>query len=283
MENKCLLFILFISLGCLSPSYSQLGDISNATIFVVYGDSRSNPEVHRQVVEEISSCQPEFVLHTGDFVDSGDSVAEWEEFREITQGLRIYPTVGNHDYPLENYFAIFNVSSYYSFDYNYLHIVSLNAFENVSPGSVQYRWLEDDLNSTPKWRWKVVFLHLPPYSSGEHGSDMRIRGSLVPLFERYGVAAVFSGHDHGYERSYPILKGKVHRQGVVYFVTGGGGADLYSFGAGWWTARSRSVHHFIKVEVNQTMARFTAVDVNGRIFDMYTIERPISKISVPAT
>jgi phosphodiesterase/alkaline phosphatase D-like protein len=36
--------------------------------FVVYGDSRTNPEAHRTVVKAIINSHPELVLHTGDLV-----------------------------------------------------------------------------------------------------------------------------------------------------------------------------------------------------------------------
>ena len=41
----------------------------------------------------------------------------------------------------------------------------------------------------------------------------------TPLYEKYGVDAVFSGHDHCYSRG--------EKNGVQYFVSGGGGAPLY--------------------------------------------------------
>jgi 3',5'-cyclic AMP phosphodiesterase CpdA len=259
--------------GCTYPSDNFTGNVTGAITFAIYGDSRDNFEIHRQIVMKMQEYHPLFVIHTGDFVNSGDSIYEWRKFEEITQALKIYPTVGNHDYPLENYFKIFGVPSYYSLDYECIHMVSINAFENLSPGSPQYRWLEEDLNTTPQWKWKIVFLHLPPYSSGKHGSNIWVRENLVPLLEKYAVDFVFSGHDHGYERSYPILGGEVNESGVVYFVSGGGGADLYGFGSNWWTAKSKSTHHFILGEVNLTIARFIAIDAQGNVFDIYTKER----------
>src|SRR5207247_1297767 len=66
-------------------------------------------------------------------------------------------------------------------------------------------------------RVKLAVFHHPIYSSGKkHGSDLKLRGKLEPLFVRYGVNAVFSGHDHIYERTIP-------QQGIHYFVTGAGG------------------------------------------------------------
>lgn len=75
------------------------------------------------------------------------------------------------------------------------------------------KWLEDSL-STSKARWKIVVMHHPLYSSGKkHGSNGRLQMLLEPLFVRYGVAAVFAGHDHVYGRMALI-------KGVQYFVSG---------------------------------------------------------------
>jgi 3',5'-cyclic AMP phosphodiesterase CpdA len=65
--------------------------------------------------------------------------------------------------------------------------------------------------------WKIPFFHHPIYSSGrKHGSDLRLRRELEPLFTRYGVRVALSGHDHIYERIKP-------QEGVIYFVSGSGG------------------------------------------------------------
>jgi 3',5'-cyclic AMP phosphodiesterase CpdA len=57
--------------------------------------------------------------------------------------------------------------------------------------------------------WKIVAVHHPPYSAGYQGSNTAVREAFSPLFERYGVQLVLSGHEHDYQRSVPI-------NGVVY-------------------------------------------------------------------
>ena len=77
------------------------------------------------------------------------------------------------------------------------------------------RWLEA---STA--RWKVAVFHHPPYTCGGHLGDERVQRRWVPLFERFNVDLVLSGHDHNYQRFRA-------RNGVRYVVDGGGGAPLY--------------------------------------------------------
>lgn len=81
------------------------------------------------------------------------------------------------------------------------------------PGSSQTRWLEAELKvAQEKRQFTVVMFHHSPYSSGVHGfepgtgagkdeqSGQALRG-LTPLFHRYGVDVVLSGHDEMMERS----------------------------------------------------------------------------------
>ena len=78
----------------------------------------------------------------------------------------------------------------------------------------QHAWLEQTLASATE-RWRLVAVHHPAYSAGYQGSSHEVRRRWSPLFARYRVALVLSGHDHDYQRSVPI-------DGVTYVVSGGG-------------------------------------------------------------
>lgn len=73
--------------------------------------------------------------------------------------------------------------------------------------SRQYRWLIRTLRQAADESSLVfVVMHQPPYSSFPHGDPGERQSGhplrkLDALFHRYGVAAVFSGHDEAYERS----------------------------------------------------------------------------------
>ena len=77
----------------------------------------------------------------------------------------------------------------------------------------QLKWLDDQLAASGS-DWKICFFHHPPYSSGEaHGSDTTLRNQVEPIFVKYGVNVVFTGHEHFYERIKP-------QKGIAYFITG---------------------------------------------------------------
>ena len=163
--------------------------------------------------------------------------------------MPLFASPGNHEYVtnqaqpyLDNIYLPANnpadTERYYSFDWGPVHFVALDsncAMGLASRGSLhaaaQKSWAAADLAAT-KQPWKVVFFHHPPWSSGEHGSQLTMRRDFGPLFEQYGVDIVLTGHDHDYERSKAMVGDGVApsgTRGVVYWVVGSGGASLRSF------------------------------------------------------
>jgi hypothetical protein len=73
----------------------------------------------------------------------------------------------------------------------------------------QTRWLESTLHAASQDEsldWIIVQMHQDGLSSSKNGngSDKGIRETWLPLFDRYGVDLVLCGHDHDYERSWPV-------------------------------------------------------------------------------
>ncbi|UCD18434.1 MAG: metallophosphoesterase [Candidatus Zixiibacteriota bacterium] len=195
---------------------------------VVYGDSRSNSAAHTRVVKAIEEIRPKTVFHTGDLVADGSNAVQWEIFNAITADLRFfaafYPALGNHENNSPLYFNNFklpNNERWYSIAIDQILFIILDSNSDCSEESEQYLWLKNELEQVGDTiAFVITVFHHPPYSTGPHIEDeMGLRETFVPLFEQYGVDAVFTGHDHIYERT-------VHN-GIYYIVTGGGGAPLY--------------------------------------------------------
>jgi len=76
-------------------------------------------------------------------------------------------------------------------------------------GGAQSRWLETTLAAARRDAsidWIVAQMHQCACSSSRtgNGSDLGIREEWLPLFDRYEVDLVLCGHDHDYERSFPV-------------------------------------------------------------------------------
>jgi hypothetical protein len=206
--------------------------------FAVVGDSRYGAEPHRKIVDRIAREAPDFVLGTGDMVDDGSRQDQWQQFFDIEGPLLrshvLYPAVGNHDRQgrgrtADSYRSFFSLPDnggdserYYAFTYATSRVLVLDSNVHSFSLTDQTAWIERELIAArhdPGVRHVFVVMHHPPFSISLHGGSKELRERWTPLFERYGVAAVFSGHDHVYERA--------EHNGVRYFVTGGGGAPLY--------------------------------------------------------
>jgi hypothetical protein len=248
--------------------------------FVVFGDTRSNPESHRRVVERIRAEVPDFVIGTGDMVDEGGREHEWQTFFELEAELLrdnvFFPAIGNHDRQgrgrtADNYRAYFAVPEnspdperYYAFTYGQNRFLVLDSNANSFALTDQTAWIERELQAArldPRIAHVFVTMHHPPFSVSLHGGQRDLRERWTPLFEKYGVAAVFSGHDHVYSRG--------DRNGVRYFVSGGGGAPLYpraprpSAIDEAAIKRFERVNHYLRVHVFGDFVEVTAIRADG--------------------
>ena len=246
--------------------------------FVVYSDSQNDPAEHTRVLRGIVAAHPRFVLHAGDMTQKGRDPARWaREFFGPAAALLattpIYTCLGNHEGGASLYYRYFTLPSgggreheeWYSFDYADAHFVVLDTNTDFSPGSAQYAWLEKDLKATRE-QWLFVVNHQPVFSSGMHGGSEKEQQYLVPLYQTYHVDAVFSGHDHQYERS--------DNRGVVYFVTGGGGGPLYPINVSLnpFQRFAESTHHFCAVDISGATATVRALYPNGKPFDSVVLK-----------
>jgi hypothetical protein len=249
-----------------------LPDRTRPLTFLVYGDTRDN-EVGGALVQLGRSLSPDLILHTGDLVHVGDDVKYWYTFlREqapLMADVPLYPALGNHEIyrdpqalQFSRFFALPAHPAgrfYYAFDYGPARFVVLDANH---PDAAQTAWLAGELDRAQREQVAHVFvlLHHPPLSVGEHCGAALRQAEWVALFERYRVRAVFAGHDHAYER--------LERNGVRYFVSGGGGAELYREAecADFDRAARRvflPVHHLLRVTVTGPSVSVEALPLDG--------------------
>jgi predicted MPP superfamily phosphohydrolase len=188
----------------------------------------------------------------------------------LDAGVKFYASLGNHDAREQRYYKLFNMDGklYYSFKPS-KQSVRFFALESTYLDPEQVAWVEKELKDSNS-DWKIPYFHHPPYSSGDrHGSDTRLREVLEPLFVRYNVSVVLSGHDHFYERIKP-------QNGIVYFVVGSGGQlrkGNIDKGSGLTAAGNDQDQSFMVAEINGDEMWFNAVSRTGQVFDSGVITR----------
>ena len=180
----------------------------------------------------------------------------------------------------------------FSFDYGNAHwtVLDSNTYMDWTNPALR-AWLEADLAEASKATFRFVAFHHPGFNSSKtHLADQWMR-LLSPVFEKNKVDIVFAGHVHNYQRSYPLTfvpmpqadgavkgpkgevagewkldkqfgdgGGKAKAHGVIYLVTGAGGANLYNPEQ---TARKETWQEFTQVYQAQVNS-FTSVEINGK-------------------
>jgi hypothetical protein len=241
--------------------------------FAVLGDSGDATADQVALADRINDYPFDLMLHVGDMAYGSGAFAEFDAtyfdiYGTLLSYVPVFPVAGNHEYrspdaaPFRALFDLPNNERWYSFDYGDVHFIGL---DTEQLGDEQDAWLERDLRSSNA-AWDIVYLHKGPYSSGVHGSNGEVQDRFQPLFERYGVRLVFSGHDHHYERTKEI-------NGVSYIVSGGGGAGTYPVQPSEFTALAVEVIEFVYVTIEQDTLSLHAIDGTGKEFDQLVIEQ----------
>jgi 3',5'-cyclic AMP phosphodiesterase CpdA len=256
--------------------------------FAVMGDTGSGTpeqyEVARQMAAFHNAFPYDLVIMLGDNIYGSDTPSDMASKFAIPYkplldaGVVFHACLGNHDNPNERFYKLFNMGGqrYYGFRWPGETVgagsgsVHFFALDSGYLDKQQLDWLEKELASSGSG-WKIAFFHHPLYSSGKtHGSALESRAVLEPLFVKYGVSAVFSGHDHVYERIKP------QKGGIVYWVSGGGGSlrkgDLRVTDM---TAKGfDSDYHFMMVEIAGDDLYFQTISRTGETVDSGVLHRP---------
>ena len=200
----------------------------------------------------------------------------------------------------------------FSFDYGNSHwtVLDANTYMDWSNPALR-EWLTKDLAAAQSATWRIVTFHQPGFnSSKDHFSEQYMR-LLSPIFEANNVDIVFAGHVHNYQRSFPLTfapahqpdgkpvgpKGEVAGQwkldkvfadgagakphGVIYIVSGAGGAELYNpeqqtDPASWQSFTNKfisQVHSLSVVDIEGKSLRFKQVSDTGEVVDSFRIAR----------
>ena len=190
--------------------------------FIVIGDSGTGDSGQIEVAKQMAAYRAKFPFTFGILL--GDNLYGSErpqdyarKFERPYQALldarvEFHAALGNHDDPNQRFYKPFNLGGqrYRTFRKGNARFFVLDT-NYLDPE--QIKWLEKELQASGS-DWKIPYFHHPLYTTATRGPVLEARAALEPLFEKYGVDVVFTGHEHVYERIHP-------QKGIYYFVAGG--------------------------------------------------------------
>jgi hypothetical protein len=266
---------------------------------IVFGDCGTGARVQYLLGAEMAAVQPpaDFALSVGDMVYNHAERRLYEErfftpYRRLLARVDFWPCLGNHDVDKQGqapaYEEVFNLPAdgpagspagyNYWFDYSTCRVAVIDS--NADEVTLRDRvapWLIAVMTDAPG-RWRFVAFHHPPYSGGKYPPNERIQRALVPAIEAAGVDFVFNGHDHNYQRTYPLREGRIvpPGQGVIYVVTGAGGGELYvgrQPRPDFVAALDDQHYSFTQVTINGDDLRLRQVALGGALLDELTLRK----------
>ena len=162
-------------------------------------------------VNSMKSISPQVILGLGDYSYNTTADCWLYSVQPIYEKMKI--AIGNHDdttpSKLHKYMNFFNLTNeYYSFNRENVHFLALSTESPVEASSQQFNFAQDDLSkasSNESINWIVVYFHKPMYTSPSvHAAEKAFRDLYHPLFDKFGVDLVLYGHNHNYQRTYPL-------------------------------------------------------------------------------
>lgn len=248
--------------------------------FAVIGDNGTGERGQYDIGQQLAAWYTRFkfplVVMMGDNIYGSDRPQDFVQKFEtpykglLDQGVKFYASLGNHDSREQRFYKNYNMDGklYYTFKAP-KQDVRFFALESTYMDPDQVKWIDDELGKAGE-KWKIVFFHHPLYSSAKtHGSQVKLREVLEPLFIKHGVSLVLNGHDHTYERIKP-------QNGIQYFVEGSSGqlreGDLRK-GSPLTAFGEDQQQTFILMEVDGDQLTFNAIGRSGSVIDSGVIQR----------
>ncbi|MFC1711595.1 metallophosphoesterase family protein [Patescibacteria group bacterium] len=272
------------------------------TRFAVIGDYGVDNLTEKVVSDLINAWQPDFIATVGDNRQTDNSYKSLDdligkyyhqyiypykgEYGRGADSNMFFPSLGNHDWDLAltckkdkcngewvEFFTLPGNERYYDIVWPQntriplLHLMFLDSDYREPDGnsatSKQAIWLQDKLINS-KALWKLVFMHHSPFSSYNSGKKAKSYVNQWP-FEKWGVTAVISGHNHVYERS--------EKNGVLYLVTGMAGGPLYEFGETIPESKMQynERHGALFITATDKEIEFSFVNIDNETIDTFKI------------
>ena len=275
-------------------------DSSRGARFLYLGDAQTGLERWGRLLKAAIHQNPDIdcVLLAGDLVDRGNERTNWDHFflrgAGVFDRVPIMPCVGNHEYldmGPRLYRAFFELPHngpagidadlVYQFECGDACVVVLDSTLAVwDPRAArrQADWLDKILGRT-KASWKFVMFHHPVYPSHPWRDSPAMRENWVPILDKHHVDLVLQGHDHAYQRTYPL---RGHRRvdrpgdGTIYVIAVSGDKFVEQAERDYVEVGRSGVSTYQTIEIDSHSNRLTyrARTEDGTIVDELEIEKP---------
>lgn len=262
----------------------------NTFSFLGFSDVH-NSSFYGELVKLAAGNHPEaaFQVIAGDQVNDGLYRNHWDELFAYTEFLNhripMMTVPGNHDnraglgarmfqemfsYPGNGPDGV-PAEQTYAFQYKNALFLMLDA---TSPLLAQTEWIERQLSNTNA-DWKIVVTHFPPYNFSS--PYLNIQRAWIPVFDKYNVDLVLSGHIHYYMRSNPMKGGEVVTtpgEGTIYAVSVAQPARDRDIGEEPYAAvRNSTGHLYQHIRINGDKLEYSAIDIQNKIVDQFTLRK----------
>lgn len=267
--------------------------------FIYVGDAQTNIySLWSRVIRAAYSDAPDtrFILHAGDLINRRERDAEWGEWFYgagwINSKVPTVPVPGNHEYGRgpggerevsthwrpqfalpENGPSGLEETCYYS-DIQGLRVIGLNSNEKHEE---QAEWLEKVLANNPS-RWTIITFHHPVFSASRGRDNKELRELWKPLFDKYKVDMVLTGHDHTYGRSNLISGNNVRADEGTVYVVSVSGPKMYSLSKQDWMERGAARTQLYQViRINGNTLQYESRTARGILYDAFELVKETGK------
>ncbi len=269
--------------------------------FLYFGDVQYNivslfSRVIRQAI--VQAPESSLMMFTGDLVTNATE-AEFDEFFQAGDWMLasrvVAPIPDGHEYPKDVDGKRHNLSTFwnhafaypdnvpkeiaergsYYFDYQNTRFIMLNNYDLLTRrGGVYIQWLESLLSNNPQ-KWTVVAHHHPVYPISAHRKKSSFYDMVTPLYDKYAVDLVLTGHDHGYSRGGIDLGSKKRKavRGPVYVISvAGPGMYALAF-RDWYDRVASNTQMFQHITMGDHELSFQAYTATGQLYDQFVIKK----------
>jgi hypothetical protein len=273
-------FLLYLALlGAVWASDVRAPAKPDSFRFAVIGDSGTGDKPAHEVGAQMNAARQKFpfniVVMLGDNMYGGEKPSDFRDKFELPYkplldgGVKFYASLGNHDNSTQVAYKPFNMNGRKYYTFRPHDGIRFFALDSNYMDRDQLEWLENELKNSGS-DWKICFFHHPLYSSGErHGPSLGVRAVLEPLFVKYGVNLVLTGHEHFYERIKP-------QRDIYYFIIGSS-AKLRSGGIAKSEITAKgfaSDRAFTLMEIAGDELHFQTITRTGQLIDSGVLMRP---------